>query len=1287
MRSDFISQARSPARTTSIDIRMHLESGLKPARFGGNRRVFDIGRHFWALRWWIDILKTPGSRSVRLGVNSTARSTTSYLALVLCLGLGAQVLTSHAATAAPDKPKTITKAAPVSADGIKALLERGARGRRTLIAEVVNQTRQKPDSRDAIVGFAASLLPDGLADFGRAGEIGVLLATQAYSPARTDVFAAALSATRASTQRSADGVGTALPVTARVSATRSASVFDSWGYFPARIAPFTVQDNYGWAPQRTDLIPLYTDIFRREFGANWGNTAIGQAFALNLTGPNGLNGWRGRGVTIAVIDSGIDARFNNPNDQNQGFAYVHPDLAGRLDIRSRRVRVDGTFDLDIMDDRGSHGTHVAGTIAANLNGIGMMGIAPSANIIALKGVATGGDTVQSLHYAASQADVRIINGSYGPSASPGELTWVTGSLGAEFNAVQSAVAAGKVLVYATGNDFATAPIQAQNPTGVPLFPFIRPVNARFGAYDDGGRNYDFSALSRMPGFIVAVANLDHNFVISADSNRCGVAAAWCISAPGGGTNGGTSNGILSTVVQGLPSSSPNPSQAVPYIGPDANLGYAFKNGTSMATPHVSGVIAVLMEAYPNYSARDIIRLMFATADDLGDRGVDRIYGHGLVRLDKALAAGPQIDAIPDTFVQNIPAGQTQTWAAPISTDRELNVQGTRSGNRGANDGDLIIAGVAEFRGGVTISSGDLVVEGTLRTPTVTVGANARLLGDGLVFGDVVVNGSLKPGVGPSEMYVNGNVTVKAGGQFQADIDGISDAGGPGSYSRLVIFGAGKTFQAGGSFLASFRGQDEGADNTFTPHIGDRFRVVLAEDGARVLGRFARIETEVDENGVSGLGPNTRMALLYDSTSITLAVMPTSFANLSAHGINLSRSQSAVGQALDRMQNGATGAVSGPATEIFERLSWLGPQEISSALQQMSGSGHAASLRSAFASGQQFSGLIGDRIGALRSGGAGSGGSLPIMAMSGGGGLSLAAGQMVASYAPLGEPASSGSIRAEGPSVWGKLFGQWSRTGGEAGTPGTRASGGGLVIGGDIPLTSTFVLGAAASYARSRTTGEGLSGDTTSYLGAVYGSFSKDGFEVDALAGLTYSEFSTQRTMTFGGASTVALSSTGGLGLIGNAEVGHRFRFTAGVPLWVKPFIGLSYGDLKRSAFAETGAGAFGLSFPGQRFASVQGRAGLAFGATIAGPNGIVFLPEASLAWGRSLSDSTTSFRANLVDQPMLLQTAGPGRDAFNASVKLTAELTSRFRMFAGYSGEYRSNSNAHRVEGGARLTW
>jgi subtilisin family serine protease len=64
--------------------------------------------------------------------------------------------------------------------------------------------------------------------------------------------------------------------------------------------------------------------------------------------------------------------------------------------------------------------------------------------------------------------------------------------------------------------------------------------------------------------------------------------------------------------------------------------YEAWNGTSMATPHVSGVAALLWSANPKWTNAQIRDAMIATAMDLGDEGWDPHYGHGLVQAYDAL---------------------------------------------------------------------------------------------------------------------------------------------------------------------------------------------------------------------------------------------------------------------------------------------------------------------------------------------------------------------------------------------------------------------------------------------------------------------------------------------------------------------------------------------------------------------------------------------------------------------------------------------------------------------------
>ncbi len=152
----------------------------------------------------------------------------------------------------------------------------------------------------------------------------------------------------------------------------------------------------------------------------WGVARIG----AGLVHPDGITG---QNVKVAVIDSGID--------------YTHPDLDG--------VVVGGwdftNNDADPMDDN-SHGTHVAGTIAGEDDGVGVVGVAPNVELYALKVMDSGGSATASRIIAAIEwcidNGIQVTNNSYGASVNPG---------GAFEAAFAMAEQAGIVMVAAAGN--------------------------------------------------------------------------------------------------------------------------------------------------------------------------------------------------------------------------------------------------------------------------------------------------------------------------------------------------------------------------------------------------------------------------------------------------------------------------------------------------------------------------------------------------------------------------------------------------------------------------------------------------------------------------------------------------------------------------------------------------------------------------------------------------------------------------------------------------------------------
>lgn len=257
---------------------------------------------------------------------------------------------------------------------------------------------------------------------------------------------------------------------------------------------------------------------------------------------------KGAGITVCVVDTGIDKD--------------HPDLQANLVGGRNFVSKGLVTDPTKWDDDNGHGTHVAGTVAAVDNTIGVVGVASRASLLAAKVLNRQGsgflsDVIAGVDYCVtSGADV--VSMSLGTSS----------DVQAFHNAVDAAYARGVLLVAAAGNS---------------------------GDGDATTNNVVYPAKYSSVIAVSATAVDDSTPRWSSDGEEVELAA------PG--------VSILSTWKDGS---------------------YNTISGTSMATPHVSGVAALAIEANPLLTNVEIRALLQNTADDLGPVGRDVFYGYGLV---------------------------------------------------------------------------------------------------------------------------------------------------------------------------------------------------------------------------------------------------------------------------------------------------------------------------------------------------------------------------------------------------------------------------------------------------------------------------------------------------------------------------------------------------------------------------------------------------------------------------------------------------------------------------------
>ncbi|MEK7098429.1 MAG: S8 family peptidase, partial [Patescibacteria group bacterium] len=286
----------------------------------------------------------------------------------------------------------------------------------------------------------------------------------------------------------------------------------------------------------------------------------------------------GTGVTVAIIDTGV--AYENFSQSGKTYS-IAPDLANTA-FAAGYDFVNN--DMHPNDDN-SHGTHVAGTVAQSTNNTeGTAGIAYGATIMPIKvlnasGSGTYAAIANGIRFAADNG-AKVVNLSLGGSSGSQTLE----------DALKYAFDKGVTIVAASGNDG----------TGTVSYP------AAYNAY------------------VIAVGATRFDNTRAKYSNY---GSALDIVAPGGDTavdqNGdGYGDGILQQTFSGSNYGA---------------FGYYFFQGTSMATPHVVGVAALVIAHGNATTPADVRTALESTADDLGSVGRDNTYGYGLVDPVGALA--------------------------------------------------------------------------------------------------------------------------------------------------------------------------------------------------------------------------------------------------------------------------------------------------------------------------------------------------------------------------------------------------------------------------------------------------------------------------------------------------------------------------------------------------------------------------------------------------------------------------------------------------------------------------
>lgn len=584
---------------------------------------------------------------------------------------------------------------------------------------------------------------------------------------------------------------------------------------------------------------------------------------LSLINGKDRQGLTGAGVKIGVVDSGVNR--------------AHPTLAGRV-VASHSYVNPGANNLAV-DDVVGHGTTVASLAAGRAFGSWPGGVATDAQIVSARiiadkapvddGTGNGNQVDGALGLAEVHQDliadgVKVMNNSWGG------LYWTnpaaTASIAAEYRPFITSN--NGLVVFATGNE------SKPDPSNMAALP------------SQAGPNGSRPAADLERGWLAVTAiNSSQPDSLASYANACGVAASYCLAAPG-----------EAVFVDPKSTASSTPS-------------YLWGGGTSYAAPLVSGAAALVWQKYPYFSNDQVRQTLLGTATDLGAAGVDSVFGYGLLNVGKAINGPGRFDW--GDMVVNVPGSSSPSvWNNDISGAGGLVKSGA---------GTLVLAGRNTYTGQTDIRQGALSLRGG-----ASLTSNVQVQGGGLQFrpgttritGNVVNNGVLYLFEGGINAVIEGNYTNEIDGFFNTAL---------GAQALQVT---GKATLNGGDVVI------DRAVAGYVPQDGTRQALIVAGQG--LTGAF-------DSYSHVGSVVLLDATLSYDASTAWLNInrVNVSAAAMSA-GLNAISTASAlrVEQAFDLLDTGTGNGAPGFADAAGDLQRVQGQAALAASLESLSGKAHS-----------------------------------------------------------------------------------------------------------------------------------------------------------------------------------------------------------------------------------------------------------------------------------------------------------------------------------------------------------
>jgi subtilase-type serine protease len=694
---------------------------------------------------------------------------------------------------------------------------------------------------------------------------------------------------------------------------------------------------------------------------------------------------------------------------------------------------------------------------------------------------------------------------------------------------------------------------------------------------------------------LVVGSLDESGGASSFSNRCGVAADFCLFAPG--------RDIKSVKNTG---------------------GYTLMSGTSMASPMVSGVAALVMEAFPYLTAEQIKTVMLTTATDLGVSGVDAIFGWGLVNAGKAVNGFNSFtsDGVEITDHTN------STWGNDISGSGGLTKKGT---------GTLTLSGDNTYTGVTNINAGTLVVQGNI-VSKLTIATNATLSGNGHIGNDVFVSGTLSPGESPGTLSVVGSLNLLPSSKTVMDIDGTGIADGAGNYDRLILIGTDSVFTADGVIKPILRGISGSANNDFIPSLGESFSIISATGG--INSGFDNLTQPS-----AGLSVNTRFDLVYDTNKIDLLITPGSYKLFVENLITKPAIVANLSKAIDNSRLAAGVKGSGANKVFFDSLYPLNKVEIGEAIVSLVGTIHSSLLAENVNLKHDVMRQINDR----------------------------------------GRNARRVRLASDSGVVWQTGSASFGEHTGDSQSFGYDFDRHDVLGGMDFYVNQNIQVGFGGGYLDSSVAehAQNKNGSLKVALGFMSAEANYNKFFSAVTIGASHNKYKAERLITFG-ANGIVVGESDSTDIFGGFDVGYKFN---GEKFTLSPSFGFSFASIERDGFDEDGTHPGRLSFSQSDVFSTRSRLALDGQKSFSMRSKNDLNLNVGLAWQHELSADRIAPEATFLDSKFRVNAVRPVKDMLQFSSRVGFSPSPRLHINIGYEGNLGNKYIAHNFRGSLNFSF